>query len=303
MVTFNKYIEDRGDMFPLGDLINYTAGSPNSINWWNTTDSEETLKANLKNPETKLTLQKSGYLDNPICYKYNSKGFRSSEFDQGKGLVTLGCSFTYGTGLHLDEVWGSKLAKRLKLPFYNLGMAGSSINTAFRFLLSNIDNIEIDTVAVLGPNMLRREQLGNVQLDPLSPKGSHQIVHLGPWEYDYFNSPSIKEQHTYINKFNETFFLFEPNSILNYYSNLNALKYLCLSKHKKFIHIYIEDIRDYFNHILHNDQDNHVTSICGARDLSHWSKEAHSFIADLFFNTLHKKRTTFNPNDYGIARV
>ena len=49
------------------------------------------------------------------------------------------------------------------------------------------------------------------------------------------------------------------------------------------MYIYLEDVRDYLNYVLYNNQDTHLTGICKARDLSHWSKETHSFIADLFF--------------------
>ena len=108
MVTFKNFTEQSKNNFELPEFVCSTPGAPSSTQWWNTTDSEETLKANLKNKESKLVLEKYGYLDNPISYDYNSMGFRSNEFDKGKGLVTLGCSFTFGTGLHLEEVGGSK---------------------------------------------------------------------------------------------------------------------------------------------------------------------------------------------------
>jgi hypothetical protein len=93
MVTFKNYTEKSKSNFKLPDFLYSTPGAPSSTEWWNTTDCEDTLKSNLKSRDSKLVLEKYGYLDNPISYEYNSTGFRSNEFDKGKGLVTLGCYF------------------------------------------------------------------------------------------------------------------------------------------------------------------------------------------------------------------
>jgi hypothetical protein len=303
MVTFKNYTEKSKSNFKLPDFLYSTPGAPSSTEWWNTTDCEDTLKSNLKSRDSKLVLEKYGYLDNPISYEYNSTGFRSNEFDKGKGLVTLGCSFTFGTGLHLEEVWGSKLAEKLKLPLYNLGSAGTSINTSYRLLLTYLDKIDIHTVALLGPNNLRTEQIGKIYKSPTAVEERDHIFNLGPWDQVHLEDPKHDKEYNFVEKYKKSFFLNEPNYLLNYSSNLNAIRYLCLKNHIRFVYIYIEDVRDYLNYVLYNNQDIHLTGLCKARDLSHWSRETHSFIADLFFNSIHMKDTSYNLSDYGITSI
>ena len=69
------------------------------------------------------------YLDdsNPITYKLNSYGYRSenfSEYSDGKFILAIGCSHTYGTGLHNEDIWCNKLGHAFNLPVMNLGNGG-----------------------------------------------------------------------------------------------------------------------------------------------------------------------------------
>jgi hypothetical protein len=46
-------------------------------------------------------------------YKYNSHGFRSIEFSSDIDVLTVGCSFTFGTGLPFEYTWSQQLQKML----------------------------------------------------------------------------------------------------------------------------------------------------------------------------------------------
>jgi hypothetical protein len=75
----------------------------------------------------------------------NSQGFRSEEFKkthEGLHVLFLGCSYTWGTGLFLDEVWSKKTYNKIKevrdvSGFFNLAVPGdsiySSIANAFKY--------------------------------------------------------------------------------------------------------------------------------------------------------------------------
>lgn len=117
-------------MTPL--LHNYTRKAGKTYSW-DTSDSEENFKKNSSNPETKKILQDLGFLDRPIEYRFNSHGFRTHEFDQNFDIACFGCSFTMGTGLHAKDTWPTQLEELTGLRAANLGHAGSSNDTMFRF--------------------------------------------------------------------------------------------------------------------------------------------------------------------------
>lgn len=280
--------------------VNY--GEPNEVLEWDSTDSEEQFFENLKNSTSLKTLQESGYLENPILYKFNSLGFRSEEFTSKKGLVSLGCSFTFGTGLHLEETWGYKLASKLNLPHYNLGRPGSSIDTAFRFLLMYHDKINIDTVAIFTPNIQRREEAGEFVINPLKKNPEYHYLNLGWWSSNYFDDKDLNKRYNYIDKFKDSVFLSTPSSRLNYVKTLYAIKHLCDKNNYKFIDVQVENIRSYLNYLLFEDKDPKLSSLCKARDLRHWSKETHDFIAEIFYNELTNNNKIVDPSEYGLHK-
>ena len=108
------------------------------------TDSEEQF-ANLKNNKPLLEQKTitdwsplyNYYKDNPIVYKFNSDGFRDSEFSTKPDTVDvyLGCSFTSGVGLHEDDVWVTKVSEKLNFPKLNAGISGSGIIQQYRVLM------------------------------------------------------------------------------------------------------------------------------------------------------------------------
>lgn len=100
---------------------------------WDTSDSQKAFQDNLQDPIKRAQLQANGFVDNPITYQYNTHGFRNPEFDGNIDIVCFGCSFTMGTGVHVEHTWPAQLAQLTGLRVANLGHAGSSNDTAFRF--------------------------------------------------------------------------------------------------------------------------------------------------------------------------
>lgn len=100
---------------------------------WDTSDNESNFLKNLQDPEKKKKLEALEFIDNPIEYKFNSHGFRTAEFDHDIDVVCFGCSFTMGTGLRNFDTWPMQLQTQTGMTVANLGHAGSSNDTAFRF--------------------------------------------------------------------------------------------------------------------------------------------------------------------------
>jgi hypothetical protein len=97
----------------------------NEIYNFHSTDSEELFLDN----KNKLG-EGWYYYNNPIEYKFNSWGYRTKEFNDLNDdyLLTFGCSYTEGIGLHYEDQWTTKFAKKLNLDIFNLGMGGTGID-------------------------------------------------------------------------------------------------------------------------------------------------------------------------------
>jgi hypothetical protein len=98
---------------------------------WQGMDSTDNYQKHMSDPVTRQQLEQNNWVDTVINYHVNSSGFRSSvEYDlvQEPCIVALGCSFTFGTGLHEHQTWPSVLGERLGVRVINLGMPGHSLD-------------------------------------------------------------------------------------------------------------------------------------------------------------------------------
>lgn len=73
---------------------------------------------------------------NPITYKVNSHAFRTQElddlFDFTESIMCIGCSMTFGIGVHNETTWAYKVGQELNLPVINLGIPGGSLDAMYR---------------------------------------------------------------------------------------------------------------------------------------------------------------------------
>jgi hypothetical protein len=118
---------------------------------WNGTDQPELYEKHMQNPSTRNLLKQLGWIDSIIEYSYNSHGFRCDEFDDRPAGLALGCSFTEGTGLHLQQTWPALLSTMSNTHIWNLGSGGSSIDTVFRTLDHYINRLNVKFVCILIP--------------------------------------------------------------------------------------------------------------------------------------------------------
>ena len=75
----------------------------------------------------------------PIEYKTNKNGFRDVHFSNEPGVACFGCSNTFGTGLHSDQTWPSRLQKKLGQKTWNLGTPGLSLEPLTWYALNWLD--------------------------------------------------------------------------------------------------------------------------------------------------------------------
>jgi hypothetical protein len=144
---------------------------------WNGTDHLELYEKHLAKSSTRNLLEHLGWIDSVITYSYNSHGFRCKEFDDRPSGLALGCSFTEGTGLFLEQTWPSILSTMLNTHIWNLGTGGASIDTVFRILDHYIKRLNPKFIFILVPPESRFEYCTFDNGFPVI-----QALNLGPHE-------------------------------------------------------------------------------------------------------------------------
>jgi len=216
---------------------------------WHGTDSEELYQKNLI--KNRSQLKQYNWIDRPIAYKFNSHGFRADEFEStDPGVVFIGCSHTLGVGLPVESTWAHRVSTELKLKNYNLGVGGSSNDTAFRLLYHWIEQLKPSLVVFLSADPTRIE----LHMD------NDQIFDLSVWPIGF----------PMIDNFTKSWLINGTNSNMNYLKNTLAIKQLCCERNVKYV------------------QEN-VSAICAidkARDLQHYGEKTQRGIASMFLNKL-----------------
>jgi hypothetical protein len=207
------------------------------------TDNKEQWEKNIQNPDLSEHLRNHGWYDEyAITYDFNSHGFRDSEFNNNTSCIALGCSFTEGIGLSLDQTWPKVLERTIDCKVWNLGVAGCSLSTCFRLLEFYKNLLNIVAVFVLEPPEARLEVLNFDQIYTYSPyKNDNDFYKL--WVTD------------------------PKNSYYHSIKNIMAMKYLCSEKNIKFYSIPFTVLN------------NHTVL---SRDMIHHGPPSHAFAAKLF---------------------
>jgi hypothetical protein len=214
---------------------------------WHPTDSEELYQQNLK--KNSAELQRYGWINQPITYKFNRHGFRADEFDSpGSNVMFLGCSHTLGVGLPIESTWAHIVSTSLGLRNFNLSIGGTSNDTVFRMAQHWINQLQPDLVIFLsGPRT--RVELHTID-DQIEDLSIHAEGHGKNFMRHWAGNPI--------------------NGDLNYLKNMLAIKQLCSDGGIKFLH---EELRN-------------IQPIDKARDLQHYGKRTHNRIAAMFLSKI-----------------
>jgi len=221
------------------------------LNWF-PMDTHELYQINLK--ENYQLLKENNWIDNNFTYKFNSHGFRCEEFTTEPSIMFLGCSHTCGIGLPIETIWPELVSKQLNMRCANLGIGGSSNDTAFRLCHGWIDIIRPKIVMILEPDDSRAELID-----------LHGTYNLGHWTVS-----EDQDNHKSSYNFYKAWIKDLNNSYFQKLRNKLAIENLCLSRNIKLISVAYKDMR-----IYHADV---------ARDLSHGGVRVNKMIANHFLS-------------------
>jgi hypothetical protein len=217
---------------------------------WLRMDTKELYLKNFKNNHSKL--EKYGWINAPITYKFNNYGFRSDEFSHDPNIMFLGCSHTCGIGISVEHTWANIVSKTVGLKNFNLGIGGSSNDTAFRLAQHWIPQLIPSIVMFLSADHSRFE-LHN----------GNQIKNYGAGQ-DFGNGDQVIPWKIWISN--------DTNGDMNYLKNTLAIEQVCAQHSIKFLHIEQGTIR-FHEHDL-------------ARDLVHGGIECNQSIAEQFLSKM-----------------
>lgn len=134
-------------------------GSSPLTGWFCPGDTREDWESHMQSKKCRAYLTKQGWHhEHAIEYRHNQLGFRGEDFDwSGAGVMTLGCSFTYGIGLPQHQVWPWIVAERLGVTCMNLAQQGASSDRCFRMAEYWVPHLRPGWVMMLTPPMGRQE--------------------------------------------------------------------------------------------------------------------------------------------------
>jgi len=221
--------------------------------YFNGADYKKWWENNLKDTNNHKFFEENGWLDeHAIPYTFNTHGFRCEEFDTRPSWLALGCSFTEGVGLGIEDVWPTLLAAQTNSHIWNLGVGSSSLDTCFRLLDYYIDKLNVQGVFLLTPPEHRVEIFSN----------GEPVICLPSEEYEKF--PLFK--HWISDEINVT---------INVRKNLLAIQKLCDDAGVRLV-------------TRSSDKDlagppTNPNMHIKARDLRHFGKFNQAHVADLFY--------------------
>lgn len=225
------------DVLSLGNT-NYIS---KSVKWFGY-DSEKLYKRN------KVEVKKIGINSN-VFYEFNSTGFRCNELTSDPNIVFLGCSSTVGVGVQKEKTFSHIVSKSLNLAENNLGVGGSSNDTAFR--------------------------LSQYWLKRLNPK-------FVVWLITYDDRFEIYDQYKFLkilasdkvkrtDSFYKMWVKYQINRDLHKSKNIHAVKNLCNESNVPLITLDLIDI----------------PTLDLGRDLSHRGENTHQYIANTILEKIN----------------
>jgi len=201
------------------------------VNWLGTDRQDNAIK-NWNDPETNARMQQSGWDDTTVIeYKFNQQCFRTDEFDQSPRILVLGCSFTIGVGLHLDQIWPSQFSRLTGEPTWNLATGSANIDTCYRVLKHYLPYLNVSTVIMCSPDDDRFELW--------TKKDNMDVVET------IVNST----QHP-LDGYTKIWYSSDKNSKIQYEKTFEAMQNICDRAGVKFLHFHRYDASGkYWDHV------------------------------------------------------
>ena len=222
---------------------------------WHGSDTESDYKENCADLHRLRVLQKHGWYEcHDLTYSFNSQGFRDEEFDQRPATLALGCSFTQGVGLKLEQCWPRILENLLQKKVWNLGIGGMGLDTCYRLLEYWINHLNVDCVFCAVPPLSRYEVFGNNGWQSFLPGD---------------------EIPNWLEGYNKNYLIFDENSELNRSKNIRAMRDICVQHNVSF---YVDYLDNFY----------HLKNDTPARDLLHKGPPHQVKLAEDFFAQVNR---------------
>lgn len=242
-----------------GGLDQQSMHVPNVVHNWFPMDSEKLFLENKQKYPRNESL--NYYIENPIKYELNNYGFRTPDDFNSKdgGNVFLGCSHTFGIGLHLKNTWSYLLNEKIGGKFWNLSIPGTGITTHFRILLGYHRELKIKNIFHFAPKYNRFEFFVNAVPQP------YQVTNMDTWTMDF-------------GKIYEQSLITQEQMHFTYDTYYRAIK--SIADELKIGYYFISDSL--------YDMDNKRKTLLGgnvleARDLAHFNVDTHQHICERFY--------------------
>jgi len=145
-------------------------------------------------------------------YRINRDGFRGKDFDD-ISVIALGCSITFGIGVHEEDAWPSLVEKQLNKSVANISKSAAGPDTCFRYASYWIPKLKPSMLVYCEPPPGRFEVL---KKDTSNKNGMYAAYRFGP--------RSLTEQEYAIVT---AWVRNELNFNLNYTKNMLAIQKLC----------------------------------------------------------------------------
>lgn len=250
-----------------------------------------------------------------IPYIMNRHGYRSAEFDKNNEILVLGCSQTYGKGLHNEFSWPEIFANRINQKYSRLAFPGDGIGgqvyKAFKYF-EEIGNPKI--VLALFPlfrleyvNVPGKFKAGSSNLDDnfISNGIAYFESHLSRDSFVKFSKAPYDPEQVIPKEF-VIFYNFMFIKMLEQYCESHNIKFIwsiyeypdieeMIMKEPKISKNYLEtlELRRLDKCLLNKEKDcakehqnnilyNHAADYNKKNDLGHWGIHLHSHMAETF---------------------
>jgi hypothetical protein len=134
------YYQKHTDIFDMPELTEIKTWQDymrdQTLEWFGE-DNQESFEKKLRNRDQRSQLERNGWMDRTIEYRFNGHGFRGAEHLRDlPHFCVFGDSVTFGAALCESDLYHQVLAQRLGLASYNFGMNGSSDSSAVRLAMT-----------------------------------------------------------------------------------------------------------------------------------------------------------------------
>lgn len=240
---------------------------------WLPSETKENFEKNLTNP--KYSKQLSYYVNNPIKYRHNSLGFRGDEVDFSIPFdMYLGCSFTYGVGLHEKHIWPYLVAKEINYQNYiNTGMPGTGIEIWFSNFKTLLNRGQVRKLFAFIPIHPRIE----VPFEEFEHSLTAMPANINTQGLKYPDKKNIFRYYL-VNQLSDMDY-----TIDKYLQTVYAIKYLCEVNNIEFYGYNL-----YTHYLIHPTKESII-----ARDIHHPGKSFHEYLSKIFIAKNNNKDHDF----------